>query len=169
MTAKSFLATCCVLGSMTVAAGCESLGLGKDSSSSSRDRTSDRTSSRSDRDVGPGDVIGQDPYRNSGRTSDRTSTGSRGMSSIPTSAVKVDEGTDRRLTYVPEQSGRVYVYDKDDDRVIYTGRLMRSDRFQFDPRDAMTINGQPVTGTQNTLPSTRHQYQVYFQSERASQ
>lgn len=158
-TKSSLVLTTGLLGLLTLA-GCESLGLG---GSSSKDRDRDRVADRTSRDD---DVIGRDPARtSSGRTSDPL--GGRGMAGIPTAAVKVDEGTDKRMSYTPDRGGRIYVYDADDDRVVYSGRVIASDRFELDPRsrDGMMVNGRAV-GTSDARLSDRHRYRLYFEPER---
>src|SRR4051812_49955181 len=57
----------------------------------------------------------------------------RGIDEIPTTANRVDEGGGPRLTYTASRDGTLYVYDADDDRVIYSGGVRSDDRFAMDP------------------------------------
>jgi hypothetical protein len=110
-----------------------------------------------DRGVDP--VIGRrNPDRLDRDTRD-TRRSTRGIDEIPTSASRVDEGNGPRLTYSPRRDGTLYVYDADDDRVVYSGGVRADDRFSLDPADRATVNGRTVLGT-NLNPN--HRYRIYF-------
>src|SRR5438552_11732861 len=82
---------------------------------------------------------------------------------IPTGAVQVDEGTDR-LTYTPRRSGTVYVYDVDDDRLVYQGRVRDGDRLTIDPEtNRLELNGRQVVD-RDLKRKDRHR--IYFFSDR---
>ena len=136
------------------AAGCEE----SDSSSTTRDRDRDGISDRYDRRPTSDDRLDDDVVigRNrSDRDRDR-----RGLSEIPRDAVRVEQGTGKALRYEAERDGRVYVYDEDDDRVVYTGKLYRGEEFVADPdRDLLAVNGKRLDDV--NLRSA-HRYRVYF-------
>ena len=74
--------------------------------------------------------------------------------------MRVEQGTGKTLRYDAERDGRVYVYDEDDDRVVYTGRLYRGEEFVADPdRDLLAVNGKRLDDV--NLRSA-HRYRVYF-------
>lgn len=171
----SMVAVLAVAASLT--AGCEELGLGSSSSGSSSSRT------RSDRDRdGISDRYDRSPTRADDRLSDdeailtrrrdsdldRTSSRDRvrddrdlrGLSDVPRDAVRVEEGEGQTLRYEAARDGRVYVYDEDDDRVVYTGKLYRGERFIADPdKDVLSVNGKRL-GDVNLRSA--HRYRVYF-------
>ena len=103
-----------------------------------------------------------------GRSDDRvdrdTRRTSRGLDEIPTTATRVDEGGGPRLTFTTSRDGTLYVYDADDDRVIYSGGVRADDRFAMDPADnRATVNGHTVLGAKL---NPNHRYRVYFDRER---
>jgi len=156
---------------MTLAVGCEESD--RSSSSSRRDRDGDGISDRYDRrpssddtlrrdddddfrrDTRRDDVVGRDPDRVGG-TLDRR----RGLSEVPRDAVKVEEGVGNALRYEPERDGRVYVYDADDDRVVYSGKVYRGEDFVVDPKSDVLSAGGKRLGDVNLR--AQHRYHVYF-------
>ena len=111
---------------------------------------------------GPEQVIGRRD-RERDRDRDRSGSGgdrSVGLDEIPTTASRVDEGSGPRLTYSPTRAGTLYVYDSDDDRVIFSTPLRADERFALDP-DAgrATVDGRTVLGTGL---SSRARYRLYF-------
>ena len=141
--------------------GCEETD--RSSSSSRRDRDDDRISDRYDRrddDLRRGDldddVIGRDPDRRRDDTLERSS----GMRDIPRDAVKVEEGVGDRLRYEADRDGRVFLYDQDDDRVVYSGNVYRGEDLVVDPdNDVLSVNGKRL-GDVNLR--TKHRYRLYF-------
>ena len=90
----------------------------------------------------------------------------RGLDEVPTTATRVDEGTGPRLTYAPTRDGTLYVYDVDDDRVVFSTRVRQDERFVLDPdANRATLDGQTVLGT-GLVP--RHRYRLYFDRGRAT-
>jgi hypothetical protein len=153
--------TAAALGlAMVLAVGCEE----SDSSSSRtrRDRdgdgisdTYDRKPSGDDRRGEGDDIVGRAPDRGGSDTVDR-----RGLREIPRDAVKVEEGVGDTLRYEADRDGRVYVYDEDDDRVVYSGNLYRGEDFLVDPdSDVLSVNGKRL-GDVNLR--AQHRYRVYF-------
>ena len=155
----------------TLAAGCESLGGSSSSSRRDRERDVDRDgiSDRYDRrtddgdyrrsDPRDGDVVGRDPARRGDSTVARDRD-LRGLSQIPRDAVKVEEGVGDALRYEAERDGRVYVYDEDDDAVVYKGTLERGEEFVVDPEaDVLSADGRRV-GDVNLRAA--HRYRLYF-------
>ena|SRR5687767_3134955 len=109
---------------------------------------------RYDRD----DRISQDPRdRDLDRDLDRNR---RGLDDIPRDAVRVEEGVGDVLRYEAERDGRVYVYDEDDDRVVYSGKVYRGEDFVADPdRDVLSVNGKRLD---DVNLRAKHRYRVYF-------
>jgi hypothetical protein len=157
-----------------LAAGCEGLG-GSSSSSSRRDRERDADrdgiSDRYDRRTGEddlrrsdprdGDVVGRDPDRRRDADDELTlSRGARVPRGVPADAVKVEEGVGDPLRYEADREGRVYVYDEDDDAVVYKGTLYRGEEFVVDPEaDVLSAGGKRV-GDVNLRAG--HRYRLYF-------
>jgi hypothetical protein len=84
----------------------------------------------------------------------------RGLDDIPRDAVRVEEGVGQTLRYEAERDGRVYVYDEDDDRVVYSGKLYRGEDFVADPdRDVLSVNGKRLN---DVNLRAKHRYRVYF-------
>lgn len=148
---------------MALGAGCED-GSGS-STSPRRDRDGDGISDKYDRkpsddnlrrsDPREDDVVGRDPDRVGGRAPAR-----RGLSEIPRDAVKVEEGVGDPLRYEADRDGRVYVYDEDDDRVVYSGKLYRDEQFVADPAsDVLSVGGKRL-GDVNLR--AQHRYRLYF-------
>jgi hypothetical protein len=147
--------------SIPLASGCAD----DDHSKTRRDRDHDGIADRYDRhpdraDRGD-DVIGRDRVRDRDldRPRDRDRD-RRGLDDIPRDAVRVEEGEGHRLRYRAEHDGRVYVYDEDDDRVVYTGKLYRDEDFLADPeRDVLSVNGKRLD---DINLRAAHRYRVYF-------
>ena len=134
------------------AAGCESDNNDSDHKDKERARQDrlEQQDRQSDRERDPDAVISRDSRRPR-----------RGMDEIPTSAKRVDEGDSARLTYSPSRAGTLYVYDADDDRLIYSGGVRADDRFAMDPADdRATVNGRTVLGS-DLKPN--HRYRLYFE------
>ena len=160
--------------SLALLAGCESGGIfGGDDDNDSRDRVSRRD--RDDR------VIGRDPDRDIDRDRDPIVVADRrdsdpvldidpddrrgsGLDSIPRSAQRVDrgEGTDV-LSFRADDDGTLYVYDRDDDRVLWSGPISRDERFMLDAENnEATINGRRILDRDLRV---RHQFRLYFVPE----
>ena len=107
-----------------------------------------------DRDRDPDPVISRDPDRPNDRRA------RRGIDEIPRTAERVDTGSGPRLTFRPSREGLLYVYDYDDDRVVYSGLVRADDRFAMDPADnRATVNGRTVLGADL---NSSHRYRLYF-------
>jgi hypothetical protein len=129
--------------------GCEALGL-EDDDKRDRDSEPTRGSERISRD---------DP-------DDRT-TSSRGggMSEIPPKARRLESVHGARFTETFDNDGRLYVFDHDDDRLIYSARVRENERFVFDPaEDEMRLNDKRVGPDDLNLRSA-HRYEFYFEEE----
>jgi hypothetical protein len=84
----------------------------------------------------------------------------RGMAEVPRDARRVDLGDGPRVTYHADRSGRVYLYDVDADRVIYSDNVRRGDEVVADPdRGSLELNDRRLSDV--TLPE-RHAYRLYF-------
>ena len=82
------------------------------------------------------------------------------MDEIPADAVAVDKGDKADLRYEAPANGAAYVYDVDDDRVVYVGRLQARERFVFDPAEGRaTLDGKTVLRSDL---NPRHRYRLYF-------
>ena len=100
----------------------------------------------------PDPVIAREPDRDSSRR--------RGMDEIPREAVAVEGGEGKGLRYEPARDGTIYVYDVDDDRVVYVGRLQSKERFVLDPEgNRATIDGTAVFRSDL---NPRNRYRLYF-------
>src|SRR4051812_7603355 len=61
---------------------------------------------------------------------------------IPEGSVQVDEGKGK-MTYDAKRAGQVYVYDVDQDRLVYQGRVRDGDRVVIDPEsNRLELNGK---------------------------
>jgi hypothetical protein len=86
--------------------------------------------------------------------------GLRGLDEIPRDAVRVNLEDPDRLRHKPERDGRIFVYDEDDDRVVYDGKLYRGEAFIADPaKDAVTVDGKRVG---DAKLRSNHRYRLYF-------
>ena len=148
---------------MSLAIGCEDTD--DRSTSTRRDRDGDGIADRYDRSPNrserPDDDVILSRDRDSDRDLDRDLDRTRpGLSEIPRDATQVREGEGRAIRYEATRDGRVYVYDEDDDRVVYTGKLYRGEEFVADPdRDLLAVNGKRLDDV--NLRSA-HRYRVYF-------
>ena len=122
-----------------------------------REREMDR-----DRDLDrPDPIISRDPdlrdRRDTGRAGERRRAG---MDEIPREAVAVEGGEGTGLRYEPARDGTIYVYDMDDDRVVYVGRVQARERFVLDPSgNRATIDGKTVFRSDL---NPRNRYRLYF-------
>lgn len=166
MTSKRWM-WCVVVAFCCAVAGCES----NNKDDNGRDRDLERAAKRDrrrvrDRDLDrrPDPVIAQDRDRDrrdpiedrAGRTGDRR----RGMQEIPTSATALEGGGAAGLEYEPSRDGVVYVYDVDDDRVIYVGRVRDRERFRLDPDGGRALINNRTVFRSDLNP--RHRYRLYF-------
>jgi hypothetical protein len=79
----------------------------------------------------------------------------RGMDGIPRDAKEID-----RLRYEAGNDGRIFLYDVDEEEVVYSGQLRKGEKFVADPEsDKLTIDGKRV-GTTNLRAKRR--YRLYF-------
>src|SRR5678815_1494683 len=63
---------------------------------------------------------------------------------IPSDARLVSEGN-RILSYQFEQPGTVYIYDRDTERMVYSGKVERGDAVRVDPeKNRITLNDRIV-------------------------
>lgn len=78
---------------------------------------------------------------------------------VPLSATLVAEG-DRATAFTATQNGTVYVYDADEDRIAYTGRVSPNQTLNVDrEHDKITLNGTTVS--EKGLKSNNI-YRIYF-------
>jgi hypothetical protein len=153
--ASAVLVVACV-----AAFGCDSMNKDKKDAEKEQRRAEKRRQREAER--APDQVIGRDRDR-SPAGSDRSL---RGLDDIPTTATRVDEGSGPRLTYSPTRDGTLYVYDGDDDKVIFSTRVRQDERFALDPdANKATVDGRTVLGTGL---SPRHRYRLYFDRSRAN-
>lgn len=81
---------------------------------------------------------------------------------IERGAVVVEEGAGR-LSHEADANGRVWVYDKDDDRLVYDGRMNRKEEIILDARDnRLTMNGKRIT--ERDLKSN-NMHRIYFKPD----
>ena len=136
---------------LTLVAGCETLGLGGDNK--------DDTKSRDDR-------ISRD--RTSTRNRDRGGYDGSAMkypadfdNGIPSGAGLVREvDTNGGVSFKTPHDGKLYVYDVDAKRVIWSGFMRDGERFQTDSNSGRaSIDGQSVI---NRDLNPDHRYRLYF-------
>jgi len=84
--------------------------------------------------------------------------GCAGHGLVPANAEKLSSGHGL-VTATAPSSGKVYVLDHDNDKVIYSGRVHESDRVRVDA-DANRIQVGDTT-TESNL-SHDHRYEIYF-------
>ena len=153
-----------LLSAMTLAAmlalGCEDSD--RSTSGSTRDRDGDGISDTYDRRPSDDDNLSRTDPRDDdvvGRSPDRARD-RRGLAEIPRDAVKVEEGVGESLRYEADREGRVYVYDEDDDRVVYSGKLYRGEQFVVDPKEDVLSAGGKRLDDVNLRAA--HRYRLYF-------
>ena len=143
------------LAAMTLAAmfavGCED---NDDKYSTRRDRDgdgiTDRYDPRPDRDT-----VRDDAVLSRDRVGSR-----RGLDEIPRDAQRVDTAEGSNIRYEASRDGRVYLYDEDDDRVVYSGSVDRGELFLAEPDDdEISLNGKKL-GDVNLRAN--HKYRLYF-------
>ncbi len=82
---------------------------------------------------------------------------------VPKGAVMVKEG-EGRLAYEPDRDGHVWVYDADDDRLVFERDVNANEKFVVDARDnRIALNGERVS-TRDLRSNHRHR--IYFRRER---
>ena len=109
----------------------------------------------------PDSVISRDPdprdRDDTGRAADRRRAG---LEEIPSDAVAVEGGEGTGLRYEPARNGTIYVYDVDEDRVVFVGRLQTKERFVLDPSgNRATVDGKTVFRSDL---NPRNRYRLYF-------
>ena len=161
---RGWLSACVVLATLAgvFAGGCESQ---KDKDAEKRQKEVEREARRErarhpvDDSNGPDQVIGR---REGDRTPADADRSRRGLEEVPSSAKRVDEGPGPRLAYSSTRAGTLYVYDSDDDRVIFSTPLRPDERFVLDPdTNRATVDGRTVLGTGL---NPRHRYRLYLDS-----
>jgi hypothetical protein len=138
---------------LTLTAGCETLGLGGDDN---KDKDSDRTT-RDDR-------ISHDH----GTARDRGSYDGTVMKypadfdhGIPTGAHLAREiDTNGGVSYKAAHDGKLYLYDVDSKRVMWSGTIRDGERFSMDSRDGRASVGNQSVLNRDLNPD--HQYRLYF-------
>jgi hypothetical protein len=141
-----------------LAVGCDDNS--KSSSSSTHDRDRDGIADKYDRHPNTNDRLDDDVIIGRDRSDRRDSR--RGLDEIPRDAIRVnvEEGEGQRLRHKPQRNGRIYVYDENNDRVVYDSRLDRGEEFILDPdKDVLTVDGKRIS---NFNVSAKHRYRLYF-------
>jgi hypothetical protein len=144
-----------VLVACLAGGGCDSQSKERDAQKRQNrlDRQARRERERARDTTAPDQVIG------------RRDRSTRGLDEVPTTATRVDEGSGPLLSYAPSRDGTLYIYDTDDDRVVFSTPARQDDRFVLDPdANRATLNGRTVLGT-GLVPS--HRYRIYFDRGRA--
>jgi hypothetical protein len=143
---------------LALSAGCETLGLGGDESSS------DETISRDDR-VSRDDRIGRE-RTNRDRAGFEMKYPNDFDHGVPDRARLVRElEEDSYVTYKTPHDGRLYVYDVDDRKVIYQGEMRDGEAFTVDLRDdRASLAGRAV----NARLNRDHRYRLYFVEDQRS-
>src|SRR4051794_19416571 len=136
---------------LTLTTGCETLGLGGDNNK--------------DKDPPPRDArIGQnDPNRDRGGYNGTEMKYPTDFDhGVPTDARLIREvDTNGSITYKTPHDGKIYVYDADSRRVVWSGSMRDGERFRMDTRDGRaSIENQNIMNTRDLNPD--HQYHLYF-------
>ena len=81
---------------------------------------------------------------------------------VPSNARRIAEGVGAtRLIHRPLRDGTIYVQDRTDGKVVYTGPVRAGDNVVIDPRaDALTVNDTQVRHDPHLNPD--HGYRLYF-------
>ena len=87
---------------------------------------------------------------------------SNGPIKLPSDARRIAEGVGgTRLVHRPLREGTIYVQDKSDGKVIYSGPVRAGDNVVIDPRaDALTVNDIQVRAGPKL--NADHAYRLYF-------
>lgn len=150
MLNRRLLFVSAVLFGVVAAAGCES-------AEKDRDRNRDRVRSR--------ERISRDPDTDRRRDRDDViiSEGDRGrgIDAIPRRALRIDPGRGTaEMTYKARRDGTLYVYDVDDDQIVWQGTLRDGERFILDPTDGVALIDGKAVLERDLRP--RHAYRLYF-------
>ena len=145
----------CTAVVLTCVAGCESDNKGEEV----RDKDLERIA-KQDRKRSREQDLDRDPDPVVARDRDRAGDRRRGMDEIPEQAKAVDTGDGTTLEYEPARDGVIYVYDADDDQVIYVGRVRERERFRLDPADGRALINSRTVFRSDLAP--RHRYRLYF-------
>src|SRR4051794_40779252 len=63
---------------------------------------------------------------------------------IPSDATLQTEG-EKQLTFRATEPGTVYVYNRNDDKIVYSGEMRRGETLAIDPaKNHVTLDGRPV-------------------------
>lgn len=140
-------------GVLFIGAGCSDNDRDRDDSARRVERIEETRISRP-----PADRDSDYPDR-SGRI-DRTPPAERlDRRGVPRDALLLQEGSGG-LTVRPRDAGTIYLYDTDDNRVVWSGQIDRGDRFSIESdADSAMINGRTVYHDQNVR---RHRHQVFI-------
>lgn len=81
---------------------------------------------------------------------------------IPASATMAVEG-DERLTYLAPYDGKVFVYDTNDERLVYSGDVEKGDEIMVDPdNESLMVDGR--TAMEDGLRDG-HRHQIFFEKQ----
>ncbi len=90
---------------------------------------------------------------------DADSDSDRSFKSIPRDARLVAEGKGR-ISYRARRDGRVYVYDRKLDKVVYRGQLDEGEEIAVDPdKNRVQIEGQTV---KDKIMKKKNEHRIYF-------
>lgn len=159
MTVLRLLLVPALLMTFAAAGGCEMLGGEEEKDRDRKERRRDRISRDRDRDT---DLRrDRDRDRDDIVISGDASDGARGLDAIPKRAVRIDQGRGAsEVTYKARRDGTLYVYDVDDERIVWQGTLRDGERFILDPIDGVAlVDGKRVLD-RDLRP--RHVFRLYF-------
>ncbi|HEV8603972.1 MAG TPA: hypothetical protein VGQ99_01325 [Tepidisphaeraceae bacterium] len=133
---------------LTLTAGCETLGLGGD-----KDDSKDKTTTRDDR-------ISHDRGTARDHTGYDMKYPADFDNGVPSGARLVRESDRQDISYKTPHDGKLYVYDVDSRRVVWSGFMRDGERFALDNRSGRaTIEGQSVV---NRDLNPDHRFRLYF-------
>ena len=140
-----------LLLALALAAGCDSLGLGGDNN--------DKGSSKDER-ISHDSTRTRDRGGNDGTVMKYPADFDNGIPAGARLAREID--TNAGVSYKAPHDGKLYVYDADSNRVIWSGTIRDGERFSIDSKDGRaTIEGQSVLNNNRDL-NPDHRYRLYI-------
>lgn len=131
---------------LALAAGCDTLGMGDNSNDTNHDRIGQSRNTRV-----------RDRGENDGTLMKYPSDFDNGVPTGARLAREVD--TNGGVSYKAAHDGKLYVYDVDSRRVLWSGNIRDGERFTIDSQNGRaTLNNDNVRN--NINPD--HQYRIYF-------
>jgi hypothetical protein len=80
---------------------------------------------------------------------------------VPSTAALMSEGNGERIAFVPTQYGRVYISDRNDDKILYQGEVNRGDTVEVRPQEDHIMIAGRITSDRPL--DHGHQYRIFFE------